>query len=95
MYDEPTRQECLIEDLQDLRQEIEQLLWAIACEDVDAIVGAQKSCLDLTQSVAVLHGGIVGKTLANERRINREMGMREVLVPLNWSGNFYIPPRKQ
>lgn len=81
--------DALLEDLHDLHQAIEQVFWAIACDDPDAITQAQHDTLALIEALALLHCDIRGKIRRDEQRLYKQMGLQEVLVP-NHEGWYYV-----
>ena len=84
----------LLEDLHYLHQAIEQVFWAIACNDPDAIAQTQHDALALIETLAVLHCQIVNKVIRNRRNLNRKMGVREISVPLNYEGLWLVTKPK-
>lgn len=87
--------ELLREDLADLREALEAVEGAIATGDPETVALAKTDALALVESVAVLHCHIVEHVLADRKAINRKIGCREVLVPLDFEGLYFVAkPRK-
>ena len=84
--------EELLEDLKDLHEAIEQVLFAIALNNPDDIASTQRDALALVASVAVLHCGITQQVMEAQRNTLRRVGMRLVLVPIHFTGHWFIPP---
>ena len=61
----------LLEDLHDLHTACEQVFWAIACDDPDALAQAQDEALKLIQVMAVLHCQIENTVIRDRRYLNR------------------------
>ncbi|MBE7384345.1 MAG: hypothetical protein F6J95_023400 [Leptolyngbya sp. SIO1E4] len=86
--------EELLEDLKDLHEAIEQVLFAIALNNPDDIASTQRDALALVASVAVLHCGITQQVMDGQQASLRRVGLRQVLVPTGFSGHWFIPPEK-
>jgi len=84
--------EEFIADMTALRGDIEQLLFALATDEPEDIAAAQRDVLAALESCAVIHTGIVGKTLQQQRNATRRMGLREITIPANFSGNWLVVP---
>jgi hypothetical protein len=80
----------LREDLADLSEALAALDAACLVGDGVAIVQCQRDVLGLIEALAVLHCGMVGKVLDNQKRLNRQMGMREVLIPRSFEGSWHV-----
>lgn len=83
-----------IADMHGLRSDIEQLLFAVATDEPEDIAAAQADVLAALESCAVLHTGIVGKTLSEQRNATRKMGLRQIAIPADFTGNWLVLPEK-
>lgn len=88
----PADPDEFIADMHGLRSDIEQLLFAVATENPEDIAAAQRDVLDSLESCAVLHTGIVGKTLSEQRNATRRMGLRQITIPANFTGSWVVLP---
>lgn len=81
-----------IADMHSLRSAIEQLLFSLATDEPDDIAAAQRNVLATLESCAVIHTGIVPTILRQQRTATRRMGLRELTIPLSFSGNWLVLP---
>ena len=88
----PSDPEEFIADMHGLRADIEQLLFALATDEPEDVAAAQRDVLATLESCAVIHTGIVGKTLREQSNATRKMGRREITIPANFSGNWLVLP---
>lgn len=86
--------EEFIADMHALRGDIEQLLFALDTDEPDDIAAAQRDVLATLESCAVIHTGIVGKTLREQSNATRRMGLRQITIPASFTGNWVVLPEK-
>ncbi|MBD1918842.1 MULTISPECIES: hypothetical protein [Cyanophyceae] len=90
----PQDPEEFIADMHGLKGDIEQLLFALATNEPEDIAAAQRDVLATLESCAVIHTGIVSKTLKEQRNATRKMGLRQISVPISFTGNWVVLPEK-
>ena len=90
----PSDPKEFIADMTALRGDIEQLLFALATDEPEDVAAAQRDVLATLESCAVIHTGIVGKTLREQSNATRKMGMRQITIPASFTGSWVVLPEK-
>lgn len=88
----PSDPDDFIADMQGLAEAIQQFLQAVDCETPNDIAAAQADVLATLESCAVIHTDIVSTVLKQQRSATRRMGLRELTIPANFSGDWLVVP---
>lgn len=88
----PAITEEAISDLVDLYEAIEKLLLAIAKSDEEAADLQYRETLHLMECAALFHCDIAAKILRNNEHSVKAAGLRQISVPANWEGRWFVNP---